>query len=127
MVLVLLLQMQERLLGLLQDVFPPCEQLQAEIVPLALVHERLLVGRQIRLGFSSGQYPPHSLTSFVLGATICPPRGRLIYACQAPDNIRVKLTAWTDYCYSSVTYADGPAGRGNVEARGWPLLPVRPA
>src|SRR5674476_985776 len=72
MVLVLLLQMQERLLGLLQDVFPPCEQLQAEIVPLALVHERLLVGRQIRLGFSSGQHPTHSLTSFVLGATICP-------------------------------------------------------
>src|SRR5450756_1240022 len=71
MVLVLLLQMKERLLGLLQDVFPPCEQLQAEIVPLALVHERLLVGRQIRLGFSSGQHPTHSLTSFVLGATIC--------------------------------------------------------
>src|SRR5476651_2428385 len=72
MVLVHLLQMQERLLGLLQDVFPPVEQLQAEIVPLPLVHERLLVGRLISLGFSSGQHPTHSLASFVLAATICP-------------------------------------------------------
>src|SRR5580658_5009314 len=44
MILALILEMLQRLLGLLEDVLAPIEQLQAEILPLALVHERLFVG-----------------------------------------------------------------------------------
>ena len=52
MILVLVLEMLQRLLGLLEDVLPPVEQLLAEILPLALVHERLFVGRPIVLVLS---------------------------------------------------------------------------
>jgi len=44
MILALILEMLQRLLGLLEDVLTPVEQLQPEILPLALVHERLFVG-----------------------------------------------------------------------------------
>src|ERR1700726_3612692 len=44
MVLALVLEMLQRLLGLLEDILPPVEQLQAEIFPLALIHEGLFVG-----------------------------------------------------------------------------------
>src|SRR5262245_12924301 len=49
MVLVLILKVLERLLGLFQDVFPPRQELAAEVVPLPLIHERLFVGRPIIL------------------------------------------------------------------------------
>ena len=39
----------KRLLGLLQDVVLPGEQLLAEILPLALIHEWLFVGRSVGL------------------------------------------------------------------------------
>src|SRR5271170_6882073 len=39
-ILALVLEMLERLLGLLEDVLPPVEQFQPEILPLALAHER---------------------------------------------------------------------------------------
>src|SRR6185369_5957080 len=44
MVFAFRLKMRERLLGLLEDILLPREQLRAEIVALALVHERLFVG-----------------------------------------------------------------------------------
>src|ERR1022692_4122358 len=47
MILVLVLEMLERLLGLLEYVLPPIEQLEAEILPLALVHKRLFVRRTV--------------------------------------------------------------------------------
>src|SRR6516225_10401130 len=46
-ILAFLLQVLEGLFGLLEDVLPPIEQLQPEILPLALVHERLFVARLI--------------------------------------------------------------------------------
>jgi hypothetical protein len=49
MVLVLVLEMLQRLLGYLEDILPPGEQLVAEILPLALVHERLFVGGPVGL------------------------------------------------------------------------------
>src|SRR5262249_41874013 len=49
-ILVLGLEMGQRLLGLLEDLLLPREQLLAEILPLALVHEGLFVGRSIGLG-----------------------------------------------------------------------------
>src|SRR6185295_108300 len=45
MVFVLGLEMRQGLLGLLEDIVLPGEQLDAEILPLALVHERLFIGR----------------------------------------------------------------------------------
>src|SRR3981189_3737968 len=47
MVLVLILEVLEGLLGLLQDVFPPGQQLIAEILPLAVIHERLFFSRPV--------------------------------------------------------------------------------
>src|SRR5215470_15812129 len=41
--------MGQRFLRLLQDLVLPGEQLQAEILPLALVHERLFVRRSVEL------------------------------------------------------------------------------
>jgi hypothetical protein len=49
MVLVLVLEMLQRLLGYLEYILPPGEQLVAEILPLALVHERLFVGGPVGL------------------------------------------------------------------------------
>src|SRR5258707_5997326 len=49
-ILVLGLKMGERFLGLLEDFLLPSDELLAEILPLALVHERLFVGRSIELG-----------------------------------------------------------------------------
>src|SRR5271156_5825519 len=46
-ILALVLEMLERLLGLLEDVLPPVEQFQPEILPLALAHERLSVTRPV--------------------------------------------------------------------------------
>src|SRR5437764_7313093 len=43
MVLVLGLEMRQRLLGFLEDILPPGEELVAEILPLALAHEGLFV------------------------------------------------------------------------------------
>src|SRR5262249_57036329 len=48
MVLVLGLEMGERVLGFPQDFVFPDEQLLAEILPLALVHEWLFIGRTVR-------------------------------------------------------------------------------
>src|SRR5262249_33120427 len=47
--LILLLEMLQRLLRLLVDVFFSSQQLLAEVVPLALAHERLFVGWPIAL------------------------------------------------------------------------------
>src|SRR5689334_9878819 len=62
MVLVLVLKMLERLLGFLQDVLAPREQLAAEVLPLALVHERLFLGRPVRFFFFHA-HAPHSVHS----------------------------------------------------------------
>src|SRR5580692_12138059 len=48
MILALILEMLQRLLGLLEDVLAPVEQLQPEVLPLALVHERLFVGGPVQ-------------------------------------------------------------------------------
>ena len=48
MVLALVLEMLQRLLGLLENILPPFDELDAEILPLALAHERLPVGGTIR-------------------------------------------------------------------------------
>src|SRR5580693_3167231 len=53
MILALVLKMLQRLLGFLEDILAPVEQLQAEILPLPLVHERLFVGRSIQAFFQS--------------------------------------------------------------------------
>ncbi len=47
MILILVLQVQERLAGLAQNLFLPAQELLAEIFPLPLVHERLVLGRTI--------------------------------------------------------------------------------
>ena len=47
MVLVVVLEMLQRLLGFLEDVLAPVEQLHAEILPLALIHERFPVRRTV--------------------------------------------------------------------------------
>jgi hypothetical protein len=47
MILVVVLEVLQRLLGLLEDILPPVEQLQPEVLALALVHERLTVRRPI--------------------------------------------------------------------------------
>src|SRR5262245_63929389 len=49
MILVLGLQVGQCLLGLLQDLLLPVEQLLAKIFALPLVHERLFVGRPVAL------------------------------------------------------------------------------
>src|SRR5262245_8761907 len=51
MILIFFLKMLQCFLGLLEYVLPPREQLGAKIFALALVHERLLVGRPIVFGF----------------------------------------------------------------------------
>src|SRR5262245_59987646 len=50
-ILVLGLKMSPRFFGLLEDFLLPIDELLAEILPLALVRERLFVGRSIGLGF----------------------------------------------------------------------------
>src|SRR5271169_2566180 len=50
-ILALVLEMLKRLPGLLEDALPPVEQLQTEILPLTLVHERLFVGGPIEFFF----------------------------------------------------------------------------
>src|SRR5271170_2413851 len=49
MVLVVVLEMLERLFRLFEDVLAPVDKLQAEILPLALVHERFPVRRPVDL------------------------------------------------------------------------------
>src|SRR5215475_9371297 len=49
-ILVFSLEMGQRLPGLFEDLLLPGEQLLAEILPLALIHEGLFVGRSIGLG-----------------------------------------------------------------------------
>jgi hypothetical protein len=46
-ILVLILEVLEGLLGLPENVFPPSQQLLPEIVALAIIHERLFVSRPI--------------------------------------------------------------------------------
>jgi hypothetical protein len=81
--------MQQRLFGFLQDVFPPRQELGAEVLPLTLVHERLFVARPIVLGL--GQHPTSLLVVFFLlkSEGTLPVRGRLIYVPLGADNIRV--------------------------------------
>jgi len=43
MILIVVLEMLERLLGFFQNVLPPIQQLESEILPLPLTHERLAV------------------------------------------------------------------------------------
>ena len=50
MILILVLQMLQGLLGLLEDVVPPGQQFQAEIFPLALIHEGFVFCGRIVLG-----------------------------------------------------------------------------
>src|SRR5215217_2775252 len=53
MVLILMLEMVKRLLGPFDDVFLPGEQLDAEVFPLALIHERLFVSGSVIPDFLS--------------------------------------------------------------------------
>src|SRR3954464_16034732 len=84
MVLVLILEVLEGLLGLLQDVFPPSQQLGAEILPLAVIHERLFFGRPVMFFFIRA----HALHSVHLTNSPCEPgsRGRLIATTSGRDN-----------------------------------------
>src|SRR6266571_903311 len=65
MVLVLVLQVLERLARLPQDLVAPDEQPLAEIIPLALVHERLSIGRPVVFLFLPGHAP--RLRALVMG------------------------------------------------------------
>src|SRR3982074_8226 len=69
MVLVLILGGLEGLLGLLQDVFPPGQQLIAEILPLAVIHERLFFSRPVVFFFVRA----HALHSVHLTNSPCEP------------------------------------------------------
>src|SRR3982074_974241 len=84
MVLVLILGGLEGLLGLLQDVFPPGQQLVAEILPLAVIHERLFFSRPVVFFFVRA----HALHSVHLTNSPCEPgsRGRLIPTTSGRDN-----------------------------------------
>ena len=66
MILIFFLKVLQRFLGLLENIFSPCEQLSAKIFALPFVHERLLVGRPIVFGF--GQHPTYSLFLLFLGS-----------------------------------------------------------
>src|SRR5262249_28529139 len=57
MVLVLVLQVLQRFPGLAQDVLAPCQESLAEVLPLAVVHEWLFVGRPVILFFLPGHAP----------------------------------------------------------------------
>src|ERR1700738_2644337 len=72
MVLVLILEVLEGLLGLLQDVFPPGQQLIAEILPLAVIHERLFFSRPVVFFFVRA----HALHSVHLTNSPCEPGSR---------------------------------------------------
>src|SRR5215470_20262165 len=61
MILVFFLKVLQRFLGFLENVFAPREQFCAKIFALALIHERLFVGRPIVFGF--GQHS-HVLPCF---------------------------------------------------------------
>jgi hypothetical protein len=47
MVLILVLKMLERVLGFLQDLVLPGEQLGAEVLALSVIHKRLFFGRPV--------------------------------------------------------------------------------
>src|ERR1700719_2249381 len=64
MVLVLVLQVLQGIARLFEDFLAPDEQALAEVIPLALVHERLLVGRPV--GFSV--FPRHALRLHALNS-----------------------------------------------------------
>jgi len=53
-ILILVLEMLQRLLGLFQEFLLPLGQLLAEVFPLALVHERLVLGRTVVLVGQTG-------------------------------------------------------------------------
>src|SRR5690349_11437258 len=103
MILIFFLKMLQRFLGFLEYVLSPCEQLGAKIFALALVHERLLVGRPIVFGF--GQHS-HLLLVFILGRFVPPPpSGRLIYVRPPTDNIRLVFPVRPDFHDNSMTSA----------------------
>src|SRR6185437_7481458 len=77
MILVFFLKVQQRFLGLLEDVFPPGEQLDAKILALPLVHERLFVRRPIIFGLSQ-HFPPTPCFFCSWGHTV-PPYARQAY------------------------------------------------
>src|SRR5665213_2183016 len=55
MVLVLILQVLQGILGLFQDVVAPDRKLLTKILPLPLVHERLFFGRPVDLALVLGR------------------------------------------------------------------------
>src|SRR5262249_25458486 len=75
MVLILLLQVLEGVARLPEDLVAPHEQPLAEVVPLALVHERLFVGRPVVFIFIPGH--ARRLRTRFLGSKALP-RGGLI-------------------------------------------------
>src|ERR1041385_5638076 len=73
MVLVLVLQVLQGIARLLEDFLPPSEQALAEVVPLALVHEWLFVGRPVVIPFSPGHAPRlHCTLGPIVGPTARP-------------------------------------------------------
>src|ERR1700687_1030941 len=56
MILAFVLEVLQRLLSLLKDILPPVEQLQPEILPLALAPARLFVPRPIDSGVRPKAY-----------------------------------------------------------------------
>src|ERR1700722_161786 len=60
MILVLVLEVLQRLLGFLEDVLAPGQELVAEVLPLAVSHERLFFGRPV-VFFFFGAHAPHSV------------------------------------------------------------------
>src|SRR4051812_3429043 len=85
-ILVLLLQMEQRFPGLFEDFLSPRQQASAEVTALALVHKGLFVRRPV--AFGPGKHPTHSHLAFVFyAASILPRAGRLIYGCHGRDNI----------------------------------------
>src|SRR5262245_43471578 len=101
MILVFFLEVLQRFLGFLENIFAPGEELHAKIFALALVHERLLVGWPIAFVF--GQHSGVLPDFLFLGALFAPSRGRLIYANYRADNIPVRQRHVPDFGDTSMT------------------------
>src|SRR5580692_7387795 len=102
MVLALVLEMLQRLLGLLEDVLAPVEQLQPEILPLALVHERLFVGGAVK--------PLHRQHAFTIPAVLV-----VGFAVFAFEQLHIPLRArdWCEILPARLAYISMVGDRDN--------------
>src|SRR5215207_1519672 len=100
MVLILMLEMLKRLLRPFDDVFLPGEQLDAEVFPLALIHERLFVSGSVISEFLS-----QPGVSVLFLQRHCFPVQRLVFPlCKRVLIRRIVLESWRTLLRSRGAY-----------------------